>query len=106
MVEIALATHAVGTFRMSFWKFGPTELRILLAVGTLQLMRSDFVTIAGTDGCCSTSAASSRLPGWCVTFVVVGQFEHATRCIRPSRCRRGTEHSSLCNSKPQDVRLK
>jgi len=47
MVEIALATHAVGTFRISFWKFGPTELRILLAVGTLQLLRSPFVTIAG-----------------------------------------------------------
>ena len=47
MVEIALATHAVGEFRMSFWKFGPTELRILLAVGTLQLLRSPWVTIAG-----------------------------------------------------------
>lgn len=47
MVEIALATHAVGEFRMSFWKFGPTELRILLMIGTLQIMRSPFVTIAG-----------------------------------------------------------
>jgi len=47
MIEIALATHAVGTFRISYWKFGPTELRILLAIGTLQLMRSDVVTIAG-----------------------------------------------------------
>lgn len=47
MVEIALATHAVGTFRISFWKFGPTELRILLVIGTLQLLRSPFVTIAG-----------------------------------------------------------
>ena len=47
MVEIALATHAVGTFRISFWKFGPTELRILLAIGTLQLLRSPHVTIAG-----------------------------------------------------------
>ena len=47
MVEIALATHAVGTFRISFWKFGPTELRLLLVVGTLQIMRSPFVTIAG-----------------------------------------------------------
>ena len=46
-IEIALATHAVGTFRISFWKFGPTELRILLAVGTLQLLHSPFVTIAG-----------------------------------------------------------
>ncbi len=47
MIEIALATHAVGTFRISYWKFGPTELRILLALGTLQLLRSDVVTIAG-----------------------------------------------------------
>jgi len=47
MVEIALATHAVGTFRISFFKFGPTELRILLAVGTLRLIYSPFVTIAG-----------------------------------------------------------
>lgn len=47
MVEIALATHAVGIFRISFWKFGPTELRLLLVVGTLQLLRSPFVTIAG-----------------------------------------------------------
>lgn len=47
MVEIALATHSVGTFQMSFWKFGPTELRVLLIIGTLQIMRSPFVTIAG-----------------------------------------------------------
>jgi phosphatidylglycerophosphate synthase len=47
MIEIALATHAVGTFRISFWKFGPTELRILLAIGTLQLLHSPVVTIAG-----------------------------------------------------------
>src|ERR671912_523003 len=47
MVEIALATHAVGTFRISFWKFGPTELRILLVIGTLQILRSPYVTIAG-----------------------------------------------------------
>ena len=47
MVEIALATHVLGEFRISFWKFGPTELRILLAAGTVQLMRSPYVTIAG-----------------------------------------------------------
>ena len=46
-IEIALATHALGTFRISYWKFGPTELRILLAVGTLQLLRSPWSTIAG-----------------------------------------------------------
>jgi phosphatidylglycerophosphate synthase len=46
-IEIALATHAVGTFRISYWKFGPTELRILLAVGTARLLVGDSVTIGG-----------------------------------------------------------
>ena len=47
-IEIALATHTVGTFRISYWKFGPTELRILLAIGTLQLLRSAEVSIFGS----------------------------------------------------------
>lgn len=46
-IEIALATHALGTFRISYWKFGPTELRILLAMGTLQLLRSPWTVIDG-----------------------------------------------------------
>ncbi len=48
MIQIALAAHALGTFCISFWKFGPTELRILLAIGTLRLLWSDQATIAGT----------------------------------------------------------
>ena len=47
-IEIALATHAVGTFRISFFKFGPTELRIMLALGTLRLLQSDYIAIAGS----------------------------------------------------------
>src|SRR5262245_6336043 len=46
-IEIALATHAVGTFRISFWRFGPTELRLLLALGTWRLMSGSMVTIGG-----------------------------------------------------------
>lgn len=32
-IDVYLATYTIGTFKMSFYKFGPTELRILLAVG-------------------------------------------------------------------------
>jgi phosphatidylglycerophosphate synthase len=46
-IEIALATHALGTFRLSYWKMGPTELRIVLALGTMMLLRSDSVMLAG-----------------------------------------------------------
>ena len=46
-IEIYLATYCVGKFRMSFWGWGPTELRILLAAGALMLFVKPEVTIAG-----------------------------------------------------------
>lgn len=42
-IQSYLAAHALGEFRMSFWSFGPTEMRILLAAGNLALLRSPFV---------------------------------------------------------------
>jgi hypothetical protein len=38
-IEVYLATYTIGTFHISFWKFSPTELRILLAVGNIALLR-------------------------------------------------------------------
>jgi len=38
-IQSYLATYTLGEFRLSFWSFGPTELRILLAVGNLALIR-------------------------------------------------------------------
>ena len=38
-IQSYLATYTMGEFRMSFWSFGPTELRILLAAGNLALFR-------------------------------------------------------------------
>ena len=46
-IEVYLATHVLGRFHMSFWKIGPTELRILLAIGILRLFWSADVTIFG-----------------------------------------------------------
>ena len=37
-IEIYLATYCVGKFHLSFWSFGPTELRLLLAIGNLALL--------------------------------------------------------------------
>jgi phosphatidylglycerophosphate synthase len=48
-IEIYLATYCVGRFQMSFWGWGPTELRILLAIGALTLLVKPIVTIFGTD---------------------------------------------------------
>jgi len=38
LVETFLATYTLGTFTMSYFKIGPTELRILLALGNLVLL--------------------------------------------------------------------
>ena len=38
LVETFLATYTLGTFTMSYLKIGPTELRILLAVGNVVLL--------------------------------------------------------------------
>jgi len=36
-VEVYLATYTLGNFQLSFAKFGPTEIRILLAIGNIAL---------------------------------------------------------------------
>ena len=46
-IQSYLATHALGEFRMSFWRFGPTELRLLLAIGNLALFWKPVVTVFG-----------------------------------------------------------
>src|SRR4029079_6703960 len=49
VAEISMATHARGRFKMAFMKVGPTELRILLAAGTIQLIRSDSFLMLGRE---------------------------------------------------------
>ena len=46
-IQSYLATHALGEFRISFWRFGPTELRILLAMGNLALFWKPVVHLFG-----------------------------------------------------------
>jgi phosphatidylglycerophosphate synthase len=38
-IQSYLATYTLGEFHMSFWSFGPTELRLLLVAGNLALFR-------------------------------------------------------------------
>jgi phosphatidylglycerophosphate synthase len=37
-IDVYLATYTIGTFKLSFYKFSPTELRILLAIGNIWAM--------------------------------------------------------------------
>jgi phosphatidylglycerophosphate synthase len=48
-IQSYLATHALGEFRLSFWRFGPTELRILLSAGNLALLWRPRVHVLGAQ---------------------------------------------------------
>src|SRR3989441_10225646 len=37
-IQSYLATYTLGEFQLSFWRFGPTEIRILLATGNVVLL--------------------------------------------------------------------
>ena len=46
-IEVYLATYTLGAFHLSFWSFGPTELRLLLCVGNIALFYRPYATLAG-----------------------------------------------------------
>lgn len=48
-IEVYLATYTIGTFHMSFWKFGPTELRLLLCTGNIALFYWPRVQLFGEE---------------------------------------------------------
>jgi archaetidylinositol phosphate synthase len=47
-LEVYLAAHVIGRFHMSFFGVGPTELRLLLALGNGALLLYPNVTLHGT----------------------------------------------------------
>ncbi len=68
--EIYLAAYAVGPFRIHFMKLGPTELRILFAIGTLYLLHHPYVTVMGTQYLLFDFGGVCALVGLLVTLLV------------------------------------
>jgi phosphatidylglycerophosphate synthase len=47
LVEVCLASYTLGDFKISYFKMGPTELRILLSIGNLALFWKPISHLAG-----------------------------------------------------------
>jgi archaetidylinositol phosphate synthase len=67
--ESYLATHSLGVFRISFAGVGPTELRLLLAVGAVFAARQPWARIAGRHILLFDLGGSIATIGLLVAFV-------------------------------------
>jgi phosphatidylglycerophosphate synthase len=83
-IQTYLATHALDEFRLSFWKFGPTELRILLAVGNLALLWKPMIRVFGGEYRLFDVGGATGLAGMAV-MVVVFTIENTVRLYREER---------------------
>jgi archaetidylinositol phosphate synthase len=69
VIEVSLAVHALGRFQMSFWRMGPTELRIVLALGTMALLYSPDIRIGSTPWLLFDAGGLVGAAGLLATFV-------------------------------------
>ena len=67
-IEIYLATYCLSTFRMSFLGFGPTELRLLLAVGNLVALARPEVNVFGNVWRLFDLGLAVAIPGLIIAF--------------------------------------
>ncbi len=77
-IESYLGALALGEFRISFWRFSPTELRILLIVGNLFLLRHPQVEILGRSYLLLDVGAAAGAALMAVVFAVAA-VGHARR---------------------------
>ena len=69
-IEVGLATHSLGEFRISYFKLGPTELRILLSIGALVLIVKPTATIAGRQFLLFDVGGVVAIAGLAATFLI------------------------------------
>ena len=83
-IQSYLATHALGEFRISFWRFGPTELRVLLAIGNLALFWKPIVHLFGRQYRLFDLGGAIGLSGM-GCMVVVFTLQNTVRLYREER---------------------
>jgi len=80
--EVFLATSVHGVFRMSFSGVGPTELRILLAVGTIALFRDPHVDLGALGRMRLFDFAGLIAIAGMVVTLTINVFRNATALAR------------------------
>ena len=83
-IELYLATYCVGVFRLSFSIWGPTELRIVLAIGTFVLFFKPVVRIAGATYFLCDVAAVIAITGM-LLMTIMNTIRNTVRLYREER---------------------
>jgi archaetidylinositol phosphate synthase len=83
-IELYLATYCVGVFRLSFSIWGPTELRIVLAIGTFVLFLKPVVKIAGATYFLCDVAAVVAMTGM-LLMTIMNTIRNTARLYREER---------------------
>jgi archaetidylinositol phosphate synthase len=69
-IEVYLAAHVLGEFKITYFQLGPTELRILLAIGSLWLLVRPSVTLAGQSFLLFDVGGVVAIAGLLITLIV------------------------------------
>ena len=80
-IEAYLATYTLGQFQLSYWKFGPTEIRILLIVGNIALLNHSVVRLLGMRFLLFDIGGSVAILGM-TTMLIVSAISHTIRLYR------------------------
>ncbi|MFZ0211618.1 MAG: CDP-alcohol phosphatidyltransferase family protein [Candidatus Acidiferrales bacterium] len=77
-IETYLATYTLGVFRLSFGKLGPTEIRILLALGNLALWLRPDAKVPGLSWRVFDFGGIVAIAGMLIMFAVAAIFHTRT----------------------------
>jgi len=83
-IESYLAAHTLGRFRLSHWKLGPTEIRLLLVVGNLALLRYPSVTVFGKTMLLFDLGGSIAIAGMSL-MLIFSALRHGAELYREER---------------------
>jgi phosphatidylglycerophosphate synthase len=68
-IQVYLATYCLCEFRITFWRLGPTEIRVLLAIGNLFLLWQPRATLLGRSFLVFDIGAVVAIAGMIAIFV-------------------------------------
>jgi archaetidylinositol phosphate synthase len=83
-IEAYLATYTLGRFQLSHWKFGPTEIRILLAIGNLALLRHPLIKFLGKPVLLFDLCGVIAIAGMAI-MLIISTVKHSVQLYKEER---------------------